>query len=96
MQIQQAYYGISETIKTLCSPLKFFKVNIDDIGLLISISLSMIPILKKELYEVKDACKAKNISFNFKNSKYILSKFFISLIRKVNQIEEALVSRGYN
>lgn len=56
----------------------------------------MIPIIKKELYEVKDACKAKNISFNLKNIKYILSKFFISLIRKVNQIEEALVSRGYN
>lgn len=63
---------------------------------MICISLSMIPILKKDLYEIKDACKAKNMKFNIKNSKYILAKFFISLIRRVNQIEEALIAKGYN
>lgn len=77
-------------------PLKIFKINPEEIGLLVSISLSMLPILKKELYEVKDACKAKNISFNLKNSKYILSKYFISLLKKVNQIEESLASKGYD
>ncbi len=87
---------ISKTIETLCIPLKKFKIDIKEIGLLVSISLSMLPILKKEMYEVKDACKAKNISFNIRNSKYILSKYFISLIRRVNQIEESIISKGYN
>lgn len=56
----------------------------------------MIPILRNQLYEIKIACKAKNISFNFKNMKYILSKFFLSLIKRVNEIEEALIAKGYN
>ena len=55
----------------------------------------MIPILKNNLYELKNACKAKNISFNIKNMKYILSKFFLSLIMRINQIEESLISKGY-
>lgn len=56
----------------------------------------MLPILKKELYEVKDACRAKNISFNIKNSKYIISKYFLSLMKKVSQMEESIISKGYN
>lgn len=80
----------------MCTPLKIFKIDIKEIGLLVSISLSILPILKKEIYEVRDACKAKNIPFNIKNSKYILSKYFISLLRKVNEMEESLISRGYN
>ncbi len=55
----------------------------------------MLPILKKDLYEVKDACIAKNISFNIKNIKYILLKFSSSIIKRVNQIEEALIAKGY-
>ena len=63
---------------------------------MVCISLSMIPVLKKDLYEVKEACKAKNISMNIKNTKIILGKFFISLIKRVNEIEESLIAKGYN
>ncbi len=63
---------------------------------MVCISLSMIPVLKKDLSEVKEACKAKNISMNIKNTKIILGKFFISLIKRVNEIEESLIAKGYN
>lgn len=63
---------------------------------MVCISLSMIPILKKDLHEMKEACIAKNIIFNVKNMKIILSKFFLSLITRVNQIEESLMAKGYN
>lgn len=56
----------------------------------------MISILTRELHEVKDACKAKNMDMNVKNTKNILSKIFLSLIRRVNQIEEALIEKGYD
>ena len=56
----------------------------------------MLHILKKDLYEVKEACIAKNIVFNVKNIKIILAKFFLSLITRVNQIEESLVAKGYS
>lgn len=62
---------------------------------MLCICLSMIPILKKHLYEVKEACIAKNIVFNIKNAKIILAKFFLSIIIRVNQIEESLISKGY-
>ena len=88
--------GIAETIKIICSPLKILKVNTDEIKVMVCISLSMIPILKKELYEIKEACIAKNIVFNVKNMKIILSKFFITLITRVNEIEESLIAKGYS
>ncbi len=62
---------------------------------MVCISLSMIPILKNNICELKSACKAKNIDFNIKNMKYILSKFFLSIIMRVNKIEESLISKGY-
>ena len=43
---------------------------------------------------MKEACNAKNINMNIKNIKIILSKFTLSVIKKVNQIEEALISKG--
>ncbi len=87
--------GLAETIKTLCSPLKLFKINTDEIKIMVSISLSIFPIIKKDLSEIKEACIAKGISFNIKNMKIILSKFFLSLIFKVNQLEESLIAKGY-
>ena len=61
---------------------------------MVYISLSMLPILKKELQEIKESCISKNISFNISNMKYILAKFFISLFRRVNQLEEAIIAKG--
>lgn len=63
---------------------------------MVCISLSVIPVLKKDLQEVKEACIAKNIDFNIENMKIILSKFFISLIVRVSEIEEALEAKGYS
>ena len=88
--------GIAETIKTICYPLKLFKVNTDDIKVMICISLSVIPILKKDLYELKEACKAKKITLNLKNIKIVLVKFFLSLILRVNEIEESLIAKGFS
>ena len=55
----------------------------------------MIPVLKKEYREVKEACKAKNINFNIKNMKIILSKILLSTIKRINEIDESLVEKGY-
>ena len=89
-------FAMAETIKLICSPLKILKVNVDEIKVMVSISLSMIPILRKEVHEIREACVAKNIVFNVKNMKIILSKFLISLITRVNNIEESLIAKGYS
>lgn len=95
IQALQVLCGIAETIKLLCSPLKILKINTEDIKILVCISLSMIFVLKNDLKETKEACKAKGIQFNLKNIKFILSKFFMSLILKIDQIEDSLISKGY-
>jgi energy-coupling factor transporter transmembrane protein EcfT len=92
----QALHGIAETIKRICFPFKVFKVNTDEIKVMICISLSMIPILKKDLYDIKEACIAKNINFNLRNMKTILTKFFLTLFSRVNEIEESLEAKGYS
>ena len=85
--------GVADTIKLLCSPLKFFNVNTDDIKIMVCIALSMIPVLKNDLYEVKNACIAKNMKFNISNMKFILSKFLLTLLKRVNSIEESLITK---
>lgn len=56
----------------------------------------MIPILRKDISEMKEACRAKGIKLNIKNTKIILSKTCLSLIMRVNSIEEALIAKGQN
>jgi len=92
----QQLHGIAKTIKTLCSPLKLFKINTEEIEVLVCVALSMIPILKSEYLEVKMACKAKNIQLNIKNMKIILSKLFVSFMKRVGEIDEALIEKGVN
>ena len=85
---------IANTIKMLCRPLVLFNINIEEIEIMIAISLSIIPILKKDLVGIRDVYKYKGIKVNVKNIKNGLSVFFIGIIKRTNQIDEALIARG--
>ena len=87
-------HGLAKTIRIICTPLKLFKINTEEIEIMVCISLSLQNKKKNDLTEVKNACKAKNIDINLKNAKYILSKFLLSLIKRVNQIDEAMIEKG--
>lgn len=88
--------GVTKTIATLCTPLKYLKINVQEIEILIAIALSMVRTLKKEYNEIKEACKAKNITLNISNIKIILSKLFFSFFKRISQIDEALLEKGYD
>lgn len=69
-----------------------------DIELIITIGLSFIPILSKEIYYIKNSLKTKNFPLNLKN---ILLKphifvitFFNNLFKRVNDMEKVFISRG--
>ena len=85
---------ISTSITYLFYPLKIFKVNLDEINVTISLALNLIPIIKRELSDLKYACISKGIKINVKNMKYILSRYFYNMIVRVNSINEALISKG--
>lgn len=87
---------LAQVIKKICTPLKLFHINPDEIELLVCISLSMIPILKEECSQLKNACAAKGIDVNIKNTKIILSKLMVSIMKKVNEIEESIIEKGYS
>ena len=91
---QQLLRGLAKTIKIICTPLKLFKINTEEIEVMVCISLSLLPAIRNDLTELKNACIAKNIDINLKNAKYILSKFLLSLIKRVNQIDEAMIEKG--
>ena len=86
---------MAKTVRIICTPLKLFKVNTKDIEILVALALCMIPVLKKEAIDLKNACTAKGIKWNIKNMKIILSKFLVSIIKRVTEIDEALVEKGY-
>ena len=85
---------IANTIKMLCRPLVLFNINIEEIEIMVAISLSIIPILKKDLVGIRDVYKYKGIKVNAKNIKNSLSVFFIGIIKRTNQIDEVLIARG--
>ena len=87
-------FSVAKTVKTLCKPLEIFKINTDDIEILVALGITMIPVLKKEFIDLKNACLAKNIEWKVKNMKIILSRFLFLIIKRVNEIDEALIQKG--
>lgn len=87
---------VAKTTKTLCTPLKVLGINPEIIEVLVAIALSTLPIMKREYIELREACKAKNIPINLKNSKTILSRMITSYLKRIDEIDEALIEKGYN
>ena len=84
--------AFAKVIKDICAPLKLLKINTDEIELLVSISLSIIPILKRDLREMKYAIQAKNMKMNLNNIKIMLSKFCLNVLIRVDNLEKSLIA----
>lgn len=87
---------VATTIQRLCYPLKIFRIDTTDIKILVCISLSLIPTLRQQLSETRLACVAKKMPLNFRNAKPILSRFFTSVLTRIEQIESSLLAKGYH
>lgn len=94
-----SYMEFSEIIEKIVYPFKIFKINPKDIGLMITISLSFIPIMKDEIKETKNVLNAKGIypsNINLiKNASLIFKPFFISILQRINEVEMSLKAKGY-
>ena len=89
------YMGLAESIEKLFYPIRWIGLNPKDISLLVCIALSFIPILKDQIYQIRDSLKSKGYKFSLKNSKLLFRPFFISLLKRVNDIEDSLKSKAY-
>ncbi len=87
---------LGKVVEHILFPLKLFKVNTKDIGLIICISVSFIPILKKDLFEIKNAINSKGTILKLRNINLFFKPFFVSFFQKINDMEKALHSKSYN
>lgn len=86
---------LANTIKNLCCPLKLFKINTENIGIMVLISICMIPVFKSELYSVIQAMKSKGKMMRISSITIIMKPILISVLKKTNEIEKTLVAKGY-
>ncbi len=90
---------ISEGFYYLFYPLKLFKVNIKNLSLIISIAITFIPIMSNEASEIKKSLISKGFNFNIKNvftkPHIFLVTYFNNLFNKVDELEKALLMKGY-
>lgn len=90
---------IAISIEKLLFPLTLFKVNTRNIGIMISIAITFIPIINKEIENIQYSLTAKGFNMSFwskiRHINYIMVPLFYGLIRKVGNMEEALIAKGY-
>lgn len=95
MTMQKLQYCTEKILK----PLKIIKINSREIGIIVCIGIAFMPIIQKEMQEIKYALKAKGYNLNFKNvikkPNYILAPLITGIIKRINDIEASLLSKGY-
>jgi len=93
------YLEFANVIEKIFYPLKIFKINPKEISLIVMIALSFMPIMKDELFEMKNVIKIKGIKLNkinlIKNINLIFKPFFVSVLQRINEIEMVLKVKGY-
>lgn len=89
------YIELADAIEKLFYPIKLINMNPKDVSLVVCIALNFIPILKDEIYQMKNALKSKGYKINLKNSRLLYKMFFNALIRRINDIENALKAKAY-
>ncbi|MDR3336313.1 MAG: energy-coupling factor transporter transmembrane protein EcfT [Treponema sp.] len=87
---------LARSVELLFIPLKVFKINPEDIGLMVCICIAFIPVLQRELKEIIYGLKAKGMKMSAGNVKYIFKPFFFALFKRTNEIALALKAKGYN
>lgn len=86
-------------IETTLKPLKIVKVNPREISIIVCIALAFIPIVQNAITELKYSLRAKGFNMTTKNiirkPNYILAPLISSIIKRIGDIENSLISKGY-
>lgn len=92
-------HKLQYVIETLLKPLKIININSKEVGIIVCIGLTFIPIIQKEITELKYSLKSKGCNPNLKNiirkPNYILVPIITSIIKRIGEIENSLYSKGY-
>ena len=90
---------LSNSIEKILIPLKIFKINTREIGIMISIAVAFVPILKDEGNKIKASLQSRGFNVNginmIKNINLLLVPLIVSILKRVQHIENAFKSKGY-
>jgi energy-coupling factor transport system permease protein len=86
---------LANAVETLCRPLKIFKADPRDIGLMVCICLAFIPVLRRDFDQVACGLRAKAMPLKARNMKYILKPFLYGIFRRADEISSALNAKAY-
>lgn len=89
------YTELAEALEKAFFVFKIFKVNPKNISIMICICISFIPTIKKQTKQIIDSLKAKGIRLNLKNSRLIFEPLIISVLKRVDEIEDSLKAKAY-
>lgn len=92
---QMTALEFAKVIQDLMYALKIFKINPEEIGIIISISLCVLPILRSEIEQKKDALKAKGFDAKIKSLWIALKPAMISILRRTSEMEKTLKAKGF-
>ena len=94
---------LTDGLESLLYPLKFIKVPVHDIAIIMSIALRFIPTLVEETQKIMNAQKARGAELDtgsfFKRVRAmlpILIPLFVSAFRRADELADALDARCYN
>lgn len=93
---------IADGIESLLNPLKKINVPVQEIALILSISLRFVPTLMQETEKIMNAQRARGVDFSsgnliqrMKKVVPLLIPLFISSIDRADQLAVAMTARGY-
>lgn len=81
-------------IRRLLAPLEKFGLETKDIVLTVVISLALIPMLRRDVNEIKMAMRAKGASFDLRCGRLIATRIMAGAMRRVDELDEALRAKG--
>ena len=92
-------HKLQYVIETKLKPLKTVKVNPRDISIIVCIAIAFIPIVQNAIIELKYSLRSKGFDIRAKNiikkPNYILTPLITAIIKRIGDIEDSLISRGY-
>lgn len=85
-----------ESVETILYPLKIFKVNTRDIGIILNIAFTFIPIFLEEIDQIQNALVQKGLKkHSFANIKYTFKVLIPLLFKRTNEVDFSLKAKCY-
>ena len=93
---------ITSALKRLFRPLKYIKIPVDIISLIISVAIQFIPVLSEEIEMIRMAQIARGARFNSRNLREkaasmlpIIIPVFLGAFKRADELALAMEARGY-